>query len=229
MLGDAWRGGTHMIFDIIDRKIKDMKSLRLLELANANQAQQLATDSKYKILIEQVKSFSHALIYARDNLQFSISDTIQPGLLSLLKSLKDAISSGYADKAAVAKTETDYRGLQAIVKKEWNKHFLSYTLTTTNTLKVISGIDSERINGCITDIKAAETWTVDTTVLATLKKAIESANGLISDLNMNQETVLFLTKMTSGKATIADLNENVVTWIKKEGLETKIKLSFLSK
>lgn len=218
-----------MIFDIIDRKIKDMKSLRLLELANANQAQQLATDSKYKILIEQVKSFSHALIYARDNLQFSISDTIQPGLLSLLKSLKDAISSGYADKAAVAKTETDYRGLQAIVKKEWNKHFLSYTLTTTNTLKVISGIDSERINGCITDIKAAETWTVDTTVLATLKKAIESANGLISDLNMNQETVLFLTKMTSGKATIADLNENVVTWIKKEGLETKIKLSFLSK
>lgn len=229
MFGDTWRGGASMIFDIIDTKIKDMKSLRRLELAKKNQAQQLATDSKYKSLIEQVNAFSSALIYSRDNLQFSISDTIQPGLLSLLKSLKDAISSGYADKAAVAKTETDYKGLQAIVKKEWNKHFLSYTLTTTNTLKVISGIDSERINGCITDIKAAETWTVDTTVLATLKKAIESANDLICDLNMNQETVLFLTKMTSGKATIADLNENVLTWIRKEGLETKIKLSFLSR
>lgn len=218
-----------MIFDIIDRKIKDMKNLRRLELIKANQAQQLATDAKYKSLVKQVNTFSIALEYARDNLDFSISATIQPGVLSLLESLKNAISTGYADKDSVSKAETDFKNIQVITKREWGKHFSNYTATTTNTLKVISGIDSERINGCIAEIKAAETWTTDTSVLASLKQAVDSAEELICDLNMDQETVLFLTKMASGRATIADLNGNVRNWIIKKGLESKIKLSFISR
>ena len=63
-----------MIFDIIDHKIKNMKSLRRLELIKANQAQQLATDAKYRSLVSQVNAFCLALAYARDNLQFSISE-----------------------------------------------------------------------------------------------------------------------------------------------------------
>ena len=218
-----------MIFDIIDHKIKNMKSLRRLELIKANQAQQLATDAKYRSLVSQVNAFCLALAYARDNLQFSISETIQPDLLSLLESLKCATSTGYADKDSVSKAETDFKSIQAVTKKEWVKHFSNYTSTTINTLKVISGIDAERINGCIAEIKAAESWTIDISILTTWQKAIDSADELINSLNMDQETVLFLTKMTSGKATIADLNENVLNWIKKECLEAKIKLSFLSR
>lgn len=218
-----------MIFDIIDRKIKDMKDLRRLELIKANQAQQLATDAKYKALVSQVNAFTTALVFARDNLQFSIADTIQPGLHALLDSLKTIVSTGFVEKDSVTKAETDFKNLQAITKKEWSKHFVSYTSTTTNTLKVISGIDTERINGCIAEIKAAENWTIDISVLSKLKNAISSANDLINGLSMDQETVLFLTKMTSGKATIADLNDNVLNWIKKENLESKIKLSFLAR
>lgn len=225
----ARRGGVSMIFDIIDRKIKDMKNLRRLELIKANQAQQLATDAKYKALVSQVSSFSTALVFARDNLAFPITDTIQPELRVLLDSLKNIVSTGFAEKDFVTKAETDFKTLQTLTKKEWSKHFGSFTSTTTNTLRVISGIDAERITGCLAEIKAAENWTVDLSVLSKLKSAIDSAKSLINSLNMDQETVLFLTKMTSGKATIADLNENVLSWIKKEKLESKIKLSFLAR
>ena len=215
------KGGARMIFVNIDRKIKDMKKLRRLELIKANQAQQAATDTKFRTLVTQVCSFSDAIEYARENLSFSISDSIQTDMLSLLENLKGAVSTGYADKEAVVSAEADFKLIQTNTKKEWGKHFVSYTSTTTNTLKVISGIDSERINSCIAEIKAAENWAVDISVLKVLKQAIDSADSLIKDLNMDQETVLFLTKMTSGKATIADLNENVLDWIKKESLGSK--------
>lgn len=218
-----------MIFDIIDRKIKDMKELRRLELIKANQAQQDATDTTYHKLVYQVKTFSLAIAYAYDNLSFITTDTLRSGIVLLLENLKNVIGNGYADKEAVSKAENDFKVIQNATKKEWAKHFTNYTLTTTNTLRVISGIDSEKINGCLSDIKAAEPWTVDLSILDSLKKAIENADTLITSLNMDQEIVLFLTKMTSGKATVADLNEKVLIWIKQEGVESKIKLSFLSR
>lgn len=60
-----------------------------------------------------------------------------------------------------------------------------------------------------------------------LADAMESGATLIQSLNMDQEIVSFLTKMTSGSTTTVDLNEKVLGWIKSEGLERKIKLSFL--
>ena len=79
------------------------------------------------------------------------------------------------------------------------------------------------------NIKTAEIWTTDVSALTKMKNAMENAAILIQSLNMDQEIVSFLTKMTSGSATIVDLNEKVLGWIKSESLECKIKLSFLSR
>ncbi len=218
-----------MIFDVIDRKINEMKNLRRLELIKENHKQQVATDAKYKSLVSQVSDFLQAIKYARDNLGFPVMETIGPDMFILLGNLKGVVASGYADKDAVVKAEGDFKSIQVATKKEWSKYFHIYTSATTSTLKVISGIDSDRVVGCRTDINAAEIWTVDIEVFYKLKKAIENANSIIKELNLDAETELFLTKMTSGRATIADLNEHVLNWIKKESLESKIKLSFTAR
>lgn len=216
-----------MIFDRIDQRIGEMKNLRRLELFKANCVQQEATDAQYRTLVEQVESFVKAIAYVRDNLQFAVSDTLQSDLEILLESLKDVTKTGYAEKEAVEKVETDFKAIRTIVRKDWGKHFSALTFTMMNTLRVISGIESEKVRSCITDIKTAESWSVDVEIFVNLKRAMEDAASLIQSLNMDQEIILFLTKMTSGKATIADLNEKVLNWIKNENLEKKIKLSFL--
>ena len=58
---------------------------------------------------------------------------------------------------------------------------------------------------------------------------MSSAEALIKSLNMDQEIIKFLEQMTEGKATLLDLNEKVLAWIKRESLEGKIKLSFIIK
>lgn len=218
-----------MILNRLDNHIKAMKSLRRLEAIKINQAQQTATDNKYKSLVEQVKSFIEAVKFVQNNLSFSMSDTLQADLKSIVANLQNVYSSGFANKDELTNIDTDFKSIQTTIKTNWSKHFSAYTNTTTSTLRVISGINSEKVTRCLNDIKVAENWTIDTRLFSSLKNAMTNAELLIQSLNMDQETILFLTKMTSGQATIADLNENVLSWIRQESLEGKIKLSFFSR
>ncbi|MBR0576246.1 hypothetical protein KCG48_07800 [Proteiniclasticum sp. BAD-10] len=218
-----------MILNRLDNQIKAMKSLRRHEAIKINQNQQTSTDTKYKSLVEQVKSFIEAVKFVQDNLSFSMSDTLQADLKSIVVNLQNVYSTGFANKDELTKIDTDFKSIQTTIKTSWIKHFSAYTNTTTNTLRVISGINSEKVTRCLNDIKVAENWTLDTRLFSSLKNAMTNAELLIQSLNMDQETILFLTKMTSGQATIADLNENVLSWIRKESLEGKIKLSFFSR
>lgn len=218
-----------MIFDKIDHRIKEMKELRRLEGIKANRAQQEATDNKYRTLVNQVRGFIEVLDYVQDHLQFALADIIKTDLEALLIKLQNAIKTGYADKDTVSSAETDFKSIQTAVKKDWAKHFSTLTSTTTNTLKVISGIDTEDVANCLADIKAAEVWVTDKNTFVSLKSALDNADSLIQSLRLDQEIILFLTSMTAGKATIADLNENVLVWIHNESLEGKIKLSFSSR
>ena len=218
-----------MIFDQMERRIKDMKELRRLEMIKANRAQQEITDIKYRNLVSQVKELIEVLGYAKANLQFVISDSVQADLKQLISKLLDAVQNGYADKDMVTDGENDFKTILASIKKEWNKHHAAITTTTVNTLKVIGGIESEQVASCLADIKVAGTWQTDLTMLKRLKKSLNSAETLINKMDLDQEIIIFLTKITYGKATLTDLNEKVMAWIRKENLDSRVKLSFLSK
>ena len=218
-----------MIIDALSKKIQEMKSLRHLEILRDNRAQQDVADSRYRTLVFRVQDFSKALKYARDNLSFTSSDSLQSDISDLFVSLKAITQAGFVDKDGVTIAENSFKTIQNGIKKEWSKHYSSYTTSTVNTLKIISGIELDKVEICISDIKAAENWSGDIAVLIKLRAAMSSAEALIKSLNMDQETIGFLAQMTAGKATLLDLNEKVLTWIKHESLEGKIKLSFISK
>ena len=206
-----------------------MKSLRHVEMLRDHRTQQEATDNRYRILIVQAQVFSKALRYASDNFNFVLSDSLQSNVSDLFVSLKAITQSGFADRDGVVAAENNIKTIQSGIKKEWGKHYSIYTASTVNTLKVISGIELDKVEACILDIKAAENWSGDIEVLTKLRAAMSSAEALIKSLNMDQETIGFLAQMTAGKATLLDLNEKVLTWIKRESLEGKIRLSFINK
>lgn len=218
-----------MIIDVLSKKIQEMKSLRRLEILRDHRAQQDATDTRYRALVFQVQVFSKALKYSSDNLSFVSSNSLQSDVYNLFLSLKAIVQSGFADKDGVTNAENNFKAIQNGIKKEWSKHYSIYTASTVSTLKVIRGIEFEKVDACISDIKAAENWSSDLAVLTKLKEAMSRAEALIKSLNMDQETIDFLAQMTAGKATLLDLNEKVLAWIKRESLEGKIKLYFTTK
>lgn len=218
-----------MIFDQMERRIKEMKELRRLETIKSNRVQQEATDIKYHNLVAQVKGFINILQYFQTELKFEISDSYKIEISTLFGKLQEVIKDGYANKDLVTESENDFRNILNTIKKDWTKHHTSLTSTTVNTLKIIGGIESDQVEACLTDIKNASTWQMDVTVYKKLKKALDSADSLIEKMSLDQDIIEFLTKMTSGRATFYDLNDKVMDWIKKESLEKRVKLSLTAR
>lgn len=217
-----------MMITILNKKIKEMKELRQREERRDNKAAQDALDLKFKLLTEQIHQLMTALQYAKENMQFQLSETVLTDLENLLIANKGAIRSGFTDKDSVSKVETDMKSIQQSIKKEWSKQYGALTNSTISTLKIISGIDSEHVTKCVEGIAKGETWTTNIGDFKTMNNSLSDADALIAGLGLDQPIIDFLQKMNSGKATVVDLDEKVLNWLKTESLDKRVRLSFSS-
>ncbi len=215
-----------MIFDVLNQQIKLMKELQRRQRIKENKQQQDLIDRKYIELATKVQKTFDLVIYLSQELGFEISDKARKDLGTLLSNLKEAVQSGYADSSNVASSENFYNSVQTTLRKEWKEQYNAISATKLSTLHVISGISPQEAAECVDDIKAAETWGAEVNVYIDLKKALDRASVLINDLDMDQEIIAFLQKMNNNRATIVDLSSKVLSWIQRENLQTRIKLSF---
>lgn len=214
------------MIDVLSKKIKDMKDLRQREERRDNKAAQDALDLRFKTLTSQIHSLMAALQYTKENMQFQLSDAILADLESLLTEHKAVIRSGFAEKDAINQAEADFKGIQQNVKKEWTKQYSILTNATISTLQVISEIDPDRVSKCLEGIAKGSSWTTDIGDFKTMANSLTEAKTLIDGLGLDQQIIEFLQKMNNGKATVMDLDDNVLRWLKVESLDKRVKLSF---
>ena len=215
-----------MMIDVLSKKIKDMKDLRQREERRDNKAAQDALDLRFKNLTTQIHSLMTALQYTKENMQFQLSETMLSDLEKLLNEHKGTVRSGFAEKGAITQAEADYKGVLQNVKKEWTKQYAALTNSTVSTLQVIIGIDSEQVSKCLDGIAKGSAWNGSIGDFKAMDKSLGEAKLLINGLGLDQQIIAFLQKMNAGKATVMDLDDNVIRWIKDEALDKRVKLSF---
>lgn len=215
-----------MIFDVLNQQIVRMKELQRRQRIKENKQQQDLIDHKYIELAKKVQKTFDLVTYLSNELGLEITDKARKDLGTLLSSLKDAVQSSFADSSIVANAESFYNAVQATLRKEWKEQYNAISATKLSTLNVISGISPQEATKCIADIKAAEAWGAEINVYMELRKALDQASVLINNLDMDQEIIAFLQKMNSNRATIVDLSAKVLSWIQRENLQTRIRLSF---
>lgn len=216
-----------MMIDVLSRKIKDMKILRQREERRDNKVAQDALDNRFKVLTTQINFLMEALQYTKVNMRFQLSESVLNDLENLLTEHKNVIREGFAEKEAINQSEANYKSVQQSIKKEWSKHYSALTSATISTLQVISGIDSEHVSKCMEGIAKGSTWTTSIGDYKTMEKSLLDAKALINELGLDQQIIAFLQKMNSGKATVTDLDDKVLQWLKTESLERRVKLSFI--
>lgn len=218
-----------MIFDKLKEKISEMETLRSLETRKNNKIQQDKTDAKYKDLVKKTANLTDCIWYAKTELGFTITSKTLDDINNLLSSLKNSISTGYAELDSVNASEDLFKNILKAVRIEWNKYYITLSSATIGTLKIISGIDKLGVQNCLSTIKNADSWPSDKKILIDLNDALSSANKIILNLNMDDNIRDFLEKMNNGAASVSDLDDGVLKWLKEEDLTYKIRLSFLSK
>lgn len=219
-----------MIVDTIQELIERFRKVRALEEIKANNKQQQDAEKKYRILVNEIRDFVQVFVYARDQLFFSPSERLENELASLLPKLKEMVREGTVDIDMAKNARKRFNRVKCLMAEDWKSHFSKNYGPTIGTLRVIEGISADRARKCLTDIDPAETWSPNTST-STLKKLARGLNDsscLIRELELDDNVVCFLQKMTSGDARVSDLTHDLMLWMKKEGIEDKVSLSFIS-
>lgn len=113
------------------------------------------------------------------------------------------------------------------MKKEWSKQYANLTRATVSTLEAIRGINPNNVGRCLQKIQPAENWDLDVEKYQTMHNGLKEADHLIMELGLDDEIITFLQNTNTGRATLQDLNDKVLDWIRDEQLEKKLRISFV--
>ena len=75
-------------------------------------------------------------------------------------------------------------------------------------------------------IKLENRWPFSKNELESMQQAIDEASLMINQLKVSSNIQLFLQKVSNGEASIVDLDDEILLWLKDNRFENKVKLSF---
>ena len=211
----------------LNQSITQLKRLHTLENKKKNQEQQVKNDNKYQELVHQVTHLCYAVHYAQETFSFQYQP--QNTLLEILTDLQTVAIKGTVDEDSISQGSRKIKPIQEQLKKEWAKCYPSVVGSVTSTLRIIQKIDPTQVSKCLLDIQSAAVWQNDDSDLPhlkTLSNALYNSNAIIERLGLDQEITTFLTKVSSRTATLDDLSDGILAWIRRENLSDKIMVSF---
>ena len=211
----------------LNQSITQLKRLHTLENKKKNQEQQVKNDNKYQELVHQVTHLCYAVHYAQETFSFQYQP--QNTLLEILTDLQTVAIKGTVDEDSISQGSRKIKPIQEQLKKEWAKCYPLVVGSVTSTLRIIQKIDPTEVSKCLLDIQSAAVWQNDDSDLPhlkTLSNALYNSNAIIERLGLDQEITTFLTKVSSRTATLDDLSDGILAWIRRENLSDKIMVSF---
>ena len=216
-----------MIFQDLAKTTQDMQSLQKRVAIHKNKSAQDATDIKYRLLLTQVNKCVETIEFLDSELSLSTDSSTIANMENILSNLEECVSSGLAESDSVNKAENSFKTLQTDMKKTWSKQYTDITGSTVSTLEAIRGISEEKVNACLEKIQEAGTWDLNLLQYQKMQEGLQEANSLIESMGLDDDIRSFLQRTTDGKATLFDLTDKVLQWIREEKLENKIRISFV--
>lgn len=219
-----------MLIDTLNEYIVDMKTVHELETASADNKKQATADYNFKQLIVSLQRMVNELKLAVDNSEFVPSANVLSGFKSFLASCDKVVQAGAANNATTQFVSSESKKLYAIMGQEWSEYYTKSTSNILGLIETVKGIlpDENKATYATNKIKKAATWNTSVDNFNYLKQGIAEADKILEDLDLDKdsEILAFLKLVSEGRATILNLNEEILAWIKAEKLESKIYLNF---
>jgi hypothetical protein len=216
-----------MIFNDLVVTTKALQELQRKTQIKNNKEQQDNAEVKYRILLTQTNQLVEIISYLKKNSSFSVNKEVVSQLDSLLDEFEIAVSDGMVAADKITSLDNSLKVVQNNAKKDWPKQFSEIAGSTISTLEAIKGINTDGVDSCLEKINSAQTWELNIKNYQSMNEGIQDAKKIIAKLGLDDEIITFLANTNSGKATINDLSDKVLNWIKSEKLESKIRVSFV--
>ncbi len=219
-----------MLVDTLNEAIIDMKTVHELETASADTKKQATANYNFKQLIGSLQQMGNELMLAVDNSEFIPSANVLSGFKSFLTSCDKVVQAGAANNATTQFVSSESKKLYAVMGQEWSEYYTKSTSNILGLIETVKGIlpDENKATYATNKIKKAAAWNTTEDNYNYLRQGIAEADKILEDLDLEKdsEILAFLKLVSEGKATILNLNDEILAWLKAENLESKIYLNF---
>lgn len=215
-----------MLIDTLNECIIDMKTVREMETVSADTKKQAIADYNFKQMILSLKQTIDEVNLAVENSEFRPSANVVSALKSFLGACDKVIQTGAANNATTQYISSESKKLYAVIGQEWTLFYTEYTQNTLSLLDTIKGIlkDEKKAIYAANKIKKASAWNSVFENYNFLKQGMDEAEGLLKELGLDEDSPIlsFLKLVSEGNATILDLTEDILKWIREENLAGKM-------
>ena len=224
-------GGDSMLIDTLNECIIDMKTVHEMETASADTKKQATADYNFKQLILSLKQMVDEVNLAVENSDFKPSANVISALKSFLGACDKVVQAGAANNATTQYISSESKKLYTVIGYEWTEYYANSTTNILSLLDTVKGIipDENKSIYATNKIKKAASWNTSIENYNYLKQGIAEADKILEDLDLDEdsEILAFLKLVSEGKATLCDLTDEILVWLKSEKLEQRISIKFI--
>mgnify|MGYP003587839164 CR=1 FL=1 len=225
-----------MLLDDLNSTEKRLSQLDKKETAIQDAEKKARNDSDYSVLASGLYESMRKLKYSHEELGYTISDDTFQLLDDSLLKLQETIDAGVVDEGILSTTkQLINRRLNPALSREWKDFHSKETNNLFGKLATVGSLapDKSHIDAIKENISDSDDWSTlsdkvnaSTTRIMRLKYCIDEVDKIEEELNLNDDIKQFISLVTRGKAKITDLNDEIISWIKKENLEDKFTIRF---
>jgi len=226
-----------MLQEELSKTIKMMKKLDTVEHAAIDAEKKKKDDSDYCGIVADFYNSIKKVSIATNKLDYTISGENIQLLEECAEQLDSVIEAGVVDSETLNKSRFMIKKVEPNLSKEWKSFYQKKTTGSISKLNSLGKLahDSEWVNNSRQLISNASEWNGllleddgNNSRLDLFIREIDEIDKLEQNLNISDEIKEFLVLVTTRKAKICDINEDVIDWIKNERLEDKFVICFNS-
>ncbi|MSS58438.1 hypothetical protein FYJ51_05920 [Erysipelotrichaceae bacterium Oil+RF-744-GAM-WT-6] len=223
-----------MLTDEIKDVTEKINELNRLENNKQNEEDQLRTDNSFRDNTEMLYKDYLILKEAKNRLGFELSEDTANIFDKSIQCLDQCITGGKAQEDAVQNTNKIIADLEKRLRKEWTSFYRNKTVNPSRQLDVGKSLLSlEEYSEHRKNIDGGQNWSdlplTDNQGKTKLQKCADSiayAGSLLNMLKITDGVRQFLIRVSKGEATVSDLDDEVITWIRSEHREDMFGITF---
>jgi len=219
-----------MLTDKLNACIIDMKTVKEMETASVDTKKQADANYDFKQIVQDLQTTTLALKATIDNSEFKPSMLVLNALKSYLATCDKVVNDGAASSSTNTFIRTESKKVVASLAGEWSDYYQRSTANVISLLETVKVIipDSNKATYAINKIRKASNWNTSPDMYILMKQGIDDADIILKSLDLDEdsEVMAFLKLVSEGSATVQNLTEEVLAWLRKEGIENKLSISF---
>lgn len=211
--------------EIINRT-QEVKQFALNAAAAKRNDEQKKIDQNFSDVIKMVSALVEHIVGATKKTSFRCSDELSDRLKELLQNSKTLTTSGAVRGDQVFGIKKTLNEINEEASSQWSEYYSDETKSIEELLSLARNVAGSDVGSLLIDIRSAKDWKSNDAYLDKMTLGLKNAKNLIMKLDLQDNIVEFLKKMMNQEATLEDLDDDVMEWITREGIKSKIKIGF---